>query len=104
MKQGMRLNMSLTTIQMLHREVDGRFFSPDNMRFFASRISPIVYDGPGGVFFVTSEMCCGKPPRRYSVRRFNRETWDIETVHDYMGIATRRQAHAAAAAAAKGVQ
>ena len=58
----------------------GRFwFSPDTLRFFKSRIGDTVYEGPGGVFFVSSE----KPPhgpRAHTVRQFDPETKSVATV------------------------
>lgn len=66
------------------------FFDPDSCRFFDSRILPNVYEGPGGVYFITSEQFHPDPPyttetrnsdpRRYSVRHFNTETGHITTV------------------------
>jgi hypothetical protein len=60
------------------------FFSRDTMRFFASRIERPVYQGPGGIFFVTSEQQpTGRNtgpeyhPRRWQVRQFNPATGDI---------------------------
>ncbi len=53
------------------------WFSPDTMRFFASRVSDNVHTGPGGVFFVSSEQFRASGlydgPRRYSVRQFKPE-------------------------------
>lgn len=49
------------------------WFSQSTMRFFRSRISSKVYEGPGGVFFVSSEV----PPhgkRVYAVREFDPKT------------------------------
>jgi hypothetical protein len=60
------------------------WFSADSMRFFRSRISRTVYQGAGGVFFVSSERFVGSngvpAPRKYTVRQFNPETGAIDTV------------------------
>lgn len=59
------------------------YFERGTMRFFRSRVGQTVYQGPGGIYFVTSEQfvpSSGRPePRRYSVRKFNPETADIST-------------------------
>jgi hypothetical protein len=59
------------------------WFSPDTMRFFSSRVGETVYQGAGGIFFVSSEQFTGltgeKKPRSYTVRRFNPETGDVGT-------------------------
>jgi hypothetical protein len=59
------------------------FFEPSSMRFFRSRICPTVYQGPGGIYFVTSEQFMGSQytaPRMYTVRRFTPVPVDIRTV------------------------
>ena len=69
------------------------FFDPDTMRFFASRVLSEVYQGPGGVYFVTSE----RPPhgaRHYTVRRFEPPTGRVSTASGF--------GHYASAGGAKG--
>jgi hypothetical protein len=63
------------------------FFSEDTMRFFRSRVLDEVYEGPGGVFFVTSEQFEDSAghlwPRKYKVRQFNPENghvWSVPTL------------------------
>lgn len=80
------------------------FFSPSTMRSFNSRVSDTVYQGPGGIFFVTSEKNRGRynywssieHPRLYSVRQFLPETADIKTVGEFQqyksGAAAKRAA------------
>ncbi len=54
------------------------YFSRGAMRFFRSRVLSQVMHGPGGVYFVTSE----KGPneiRRFTVRKFDPVTADIDT-------------------------
>lgn len=72
------------------------FFEKKAMRFFSSRILAQTFDnGANGVFFVTSE----RGPngvRAYSVRKFLPTTGDIETVGEFQGYATRKQAMTAA--------
>lgn len=54
------------------------WFEPATKRFFRSRVCAEVYQGPGGIFFVTSE----KGPhsgRAFTIREFKPETADIDT-------------------------
>lgn len=46
------------------------FFDRDTMRFFRSRVLGDVYQGPGGIYFVTSEKYGDASPRKYTVRCF----------------------------------
>ena len=75
------------SIWSIRSEAKGYFFSPAAMRFFRSRIGETVYEGPGGVYFITSEQFEGsdgvKAERRYTVRRFIPETGEIECATDF---------------------
>lgn len=54
-------------IRCFHR---GLWFHRSNMQFFQTILLPTVYQGPGGIYFVTSE----KGPsqiRAYTVRRYD---------------------------------
>ena len=53
------------TIHEIERRTKGHWWDKDTMRFFGTRAHGAVYEGPGGVFFVTSE----RPPYPYNVRR-----------------------------------
>jgi uncharacterized protein (DUF1330 family) len=61
----------------------GHFFDRKTLRFFDSRIERSVYQGPGGVYFLTSEQFHGSEgytrPRKWTVRHFNTETGAINT-------------------------
>ena len=70
---------SIGAIREANRAAGRYFFEPDTMRFFASKVLSHVYQGDGGVFFVTSERRAGGS-RKYSVRRFNPATSDVTTV------------------------
>ncbi len=100
------MHYSMENIRRIHRQkMDGHFFDKDTMRFFNSRILETVYQGPGGVFFVTSERFVGSTytgPRLYTVRKFNPETGDIGTHGEYNKI-TKYQAIKAATEAAAAV-
>jgi hypothetical protein len=61
------------------------WFDPDTMRFFKSRVLEPCYQGPGGVYFVTTE----KPPygpRRASVRQFDPELMKITTIGTFCSL------------------
>ena len=75
------------------------WFEPDTLRFFRSRIGTRVHQGPGGVYFVTSERFTsprGNGPRLFSVRRAYPDG-SIDTVGDFQAYKTARQAASAAA-------
>ena len=59
------------------------WFSPDTMGFFRSQVEDTVYQGPGGVFFISSEQFVPSDgsvcPRRYTVRSFHPENACINT-------------------------
>ena len=78
---------------MLENERAGfHFFSPDTMRFFKSRVSKVIYQGDGGIYFITSEQYDYKSPRHFTVRQFNPETKNIETIGKFNEL-TSYQAH-----------
>jgi hypothetical protein len=91
------------------READHRagryFFSADTMRFFSSRVLPIVYQGPGGVYFLTSEKFTASngqtEGRKYTIRRFTQSPVDIRTVASFCRM-TKRKAQTIAAVLAAG--
>ncbi|OGL47328.1 MAG: hypothetical protein A2W05_09810 [Candidatus Schekmanbacteria bacterium RBG_16_38_10] len=92
---------SMDDIKMINRNKGHYFFSPDSMRFFRSRVGDSVYQGSGGIYFVTSEQFDWKSPRLYTVRSFNPETGGINTVGEFNEM-TRYQAHSAAKKLAEG--
>jgi len=82
----------------------GQFwFSPDTLRFFRSRIGSTVYEGPGGVYFVSSEQFGfnGTQPRRYTVRQFFPADARIGTVGPFNEL-SRAVANTRAAKLARG--
>ncbi len=82
--------MSATTwwtidrIRTANREAGQHFFEPGAMRFFRSRVLSGVYQGDGGVYFVTSERFVASdgssPGRAFTVRQFNPETGSVSSV------------------------
>jgi hypothetical protein len=70
---------TVNTIKEHMRAAGSHWFDPDTMRFFGTRVEPTVYQGRGGVYFVTSE----QPPhgkRAWTVRQFDPTTDDISTI------------------------
>lgn len=57
------------------------FFSPDTMRFFASRTLDEVHEGiDGGIYFITSEKKCFEDPTRvFTIREYDPDTGNIST-------------------------
>jgi hypothetical protein len=86
------------TINKIQQEMtaDGsHWWDRGTMRFFRTRVSEQVYQGEGGIYFVTSEKGpSGK--RRYSVRKYDPATKDIDTVGEFNEM-TRDRAHREAA-------
>ncbi len=60
--------MNIEEIKKNNIEAGRFFFSPETMRFFGSRVHPAVYEGPGGIYFVTSEQP-PHGPRTYTVHQ-----------------------------------
>ena len=75
-------------IKALNKAQGYNFFSPDTMQFFDSVIADDVF---GGCVFVTSEQNGYHSPRLYTVRAIQ-----IETLSDFQGIETLKQALAQA--------
>lgn len=71
------------------------WWDKSSMRYFGTRVGDQVYQGEGGVFFVTSEKS-PYGPRAYSVRQYKPETKEIDTVGGFNSL-TRSQAHREAA-------
>lgn len=73
----------INDIERINRDHGQHFFDSDTKRFFRSKILPTAYQGPGGIFFVTSEQFVAsdgtKAARQYTVRRFDPETGNIRS-------------------------
>lgn len=82
-----RFEMEIYDIKLANRQAGQHFFEPGTMRFFDSRIGQTVYEGPGGVFFTTSEQFHGSngytAVRKYTVRRFDPKTGHVTTMRDF---------------------
>jgi hypothetical protein len=82
-------------LKNMNREAGFHFFDRDSMKFFRSRAIPTLYTGPGGVYFVTSEEGPSNH-RRFTVRRYNPATADIDTMGEFNEIASQDDARARA--------
>lgn len=71
---------SVNDIKTANHEAGYHFFDPDTMRCFGSRIERTVYQGEGGVYFISSEDDFNRTRRFYCVRQFMPETGQIETM------------------------
>lgn len=93
---------TMTIDQIMHANAQAGqfFFSPDTLRFFASRVSRRTYVAPDGTtYFVTSErfrsIAHGDGPRRYTVRSTT-DGAQIDTIGAFQGYRTSGAAHARA--------
>lgn len=91
----------ITTIEAANTQRGFHFFEAGAMRFFNSRVLSDVYQGPGGVYFVTSEKFNARTPRYYTVRQFNPTSGDVSTIGLFNSL-SRYQAIKAANLAAQG--
>lgn len=80
------------------------FFSRDTMKFFKSKVFSYVYQGPGGVAFVTRETfeaSDGSSETTFKARQFDPETGHIQN-NDGSRTRSLDEARAAAKAIAAG--
>lgn len=75
---------TMNEIQDANRTAGYHWFSPGSMRFFRTRIYPEVYQGTGGVYFITSDAAGFRPEngREYNVRSFDPGTSQTGTAQD----------------------
>lgn len=83
-----RQDYTLYDIELENSQAGFHFFDPSAKRFFSSRILQDVYQGPGGIFFITSEQFDTSSPRLYSVRQFFPDTKRIKTCGKFQGYRT----------------
>lgn len=75
---------TMAEIRACNKEKGHHWFDRSTMRFFGSRIGRSVYQGPGGVYFVTSEGSGDwGVPRRFTIRKFDPSDCSVETVGDF---------------------
>src|SRR5262245_30151170 len=78
------MKYTISMIRVANKANGYNYFEPETMRFFRSRVERGVYNGPGGVYFITSEQFVGSDgtahERKYTVRQFHPENGSISTV------------------------
>lgn len=87
----MRTMWILSTIRRANIAAGGHWFDRSTLRFFNSRVYRTVYQGPGGVYFVSWESYDGINGD-FTVRQFNPDTGDVRTYGDIMSHKTRKAA------------
>ena len=92
---------TISQIRRANERSGSYFFSPGAMRFFRSRIGRRVFEGPGGVYFVTSEQFVYNDPRgggsqvhprKYSVKKFDPATGEVDAVVEFQEFSTSEAA------------
>lgn len=75
---------TINDIKAANRAAGFHWFDPDTMRFFGTRILPTVYQGPGGVYFVTWDKKGFDERQGYgaTVRTFDPETGSTGTAKE----------------------
>lgn len=87
---------SVNKIKEASRATGSYWFSPDTMRTFGTKVERTVYQGPGGIFFITSEDDFRRERRLWTVRKFNPENSDIDTAGVFQGYTSHEDAQEAA--------
>ena len=88
---------NINDIETEARRRGSHWFDAETLRFFGSRIHSEVYQGPGGVFFVSSEKSgSGDAPRAFSVRQWFPASADVDTYGEVCSHSSRSTAHTAA--------
>lgn len=93
-RQCLELSTMRYDINMIEQEMTAagsHWWDRSSMRFFRCRVNDQVYQGTGGVYFVTSEKYSDEP-RKYTVRQYNPATKEINTVGEFNSM-TRSAAH-----------
>ena len=78
-----RIPASISELKTMHKAAGGHFFDRDSMRCFRSRVVPRIFNGPGGVYFVTSEADSDDSERLFTVRIFDPKEGDVNTFGEF---------------------
>jgi hypothetical protein len=73
---------TISQIKVANRQAGYHWFDKNTMTFFGTRVSIRVYEGRGGIYFVTSEQP-PHGPRRWSVRSFDPKTAKVDTIGEF---------------------
>lgn len=78
---------TISDIKRINKEKGYYFFSPDTMLFFRSKAYSTIYEGEGGIYFLTSEQFIDssgvESGMMFTVRSFCPNTGNIKTVGDF---------------------
>lgn len=94
-------NITMEYIQKKNKEYGDGFFDRDVTAAYKRRFYKPVYQGPGGVYFVTSEQL-DLLPRLYSVFKFDPHTGDVFSWSDFNCFGSLKAARSRAKAVASG--
>jgi hypothetical protein len=96
--EDLRSDLNMGEIIQISKDKGSHWFDEDSMRFFNSNIDFLVYKSDvGKYYFVTSEKYTGQfggksQPRRWSVRRFDKETGNVTTVGEFQKYRSLKEA------------
>ena len=85
----------INDIQFEMTAAGSHWWDRGTMQMFGCRVSEQVYQGPGGIYFVTSEKSFGDDKRKFTVRQYMPNKKSIETIGDFNSM-SRNTAHAIA--------
>ena len=84
--------ISINQIKHLNAAHGQYFFSPDTIRFFHSRTDQTAIIVKNSAYFVTSEQRESDTPRKYTIRKADMTTGNVETVGEFHAYGTHAQA------------
>lgn len=80
MTETLQKRWTINEIKQAARNAGSHWFDPDTMRSFGTEVLPSVYQGRGGVFFVTKDDQYRRElPKRFTVRQFDPTDASIDT-------------------------
>lgn len=82
----------INDIQFEMQAAGSHWWDRDTMRHFSCRVSDQVYQGPGGIYFVTSERTFSGTKRYFTVRQYDHVRKSIDTIGDFNSL-SRATAH-----------
>lgn len=74
---------TLAEIKAANNAAGRYFFTKGAQRFFNSKILPTIYQGAGGIYFVTGERMELTHALKYTVRTFDPTTGEVDTAGDF---------------------
>lgn len=86
--------LTIDDIKRISSQTGHHYFNTGTMRIFKSRVLDEVYQGKGGIYFVTSEKFVptwGPPDtRKYTVRTFDRTNGSVGTLGQFNKLSKER--------------